>query len=62
MSHISLGFFGDDRPFYQEVVMELPRPNIWWPAVIEWLSLTLFIVWCSGLVRSVKKRRLRDEN
>ncbi|MFT5236264.1 MAG: hypothetical protein ACI90A_001634, partial [Shewanella sp.] len=56
LSHISLGFFGSDMPFYQEMVMELPRPNVWWPAVLEWLSFSLFIAWCSGLVLSVKGR------
>ncbi|WP_394388418.1 hypothetical protein [Shewanella woodyi] len=55
-SHIDLGIFGSDRPFYQEVVMELPRPMIWWPAALEWFCLLLFMAWCCGMIRSVKNR------
>lgn len=55
LSHKSLGLSDVDRPFYQEMVMSLPRPDIWWPATLEWISVTFFILWMLGLVRSLSR-------
>ncbi|QFU23916.1 DUF998 domain-containing protein [Shewanella eurypsychrophilus] len=54
LSHKSFGLTPGDRPFYQEMVMTLPRPEIWWPATLEWLSIGIFMLWTIGLVRSMK--------
>ncbi|MEC4726414.1 hypothetical protein HWQ46_12725 [Shewanella sp. D64] len=56
LSHMNLGLIGSDQPFYQEMVMEVPRPILWCPVALEWLSLALFLAWCCGMVRSAKIR------
>ncbi|RTR32825.1 hypothetical protein [Shewanella atlantica] len=56
LSHIDLGLIAGDKQFYQEMVMELPRPDIWWPATLEWLSLTLFMLWGMGMVQSLRNQ------
>lgn len=55
-SHQSLGFTTAGRPFYQEMVMILPRPDIWWPATLEWICIGLFMLWTLGLVASLKSK------
>ncbi|GGI73027.1 DUF998 domain-containing protein [Shewanella gelidii] len=52
--HLELGVESISRPFYQELVVKLPRQTIWWPAVLEWLSLCLFLGWNSCMLRYVK--------
>ena len=56
LSHKSIGLTIAGRPFYQEMVMSLPRPNIWWPATLEWISIGLFMLWTLGLVISLRPR------
>ncbi len=55
-SHQSLGLRTVGRPFYQEMVMSLPRPDIWWPAVLGWICIGLFMLWILGLVTSLRSR------
>ncbi len=47
--HLELGIIEADRPFYQEMVLKLPRPKIWWPALLEWLSLGFILIWTAAL-------------
>ncbi len=56
LSHKSIGLTAADRPFYQEMVMSLPRPEIWWPATLEWISLAAFILWVTGMINSLKNK------
>ncbi len=56
LSHVDLGLSVGDNHFYQDMVMELPRPDIWWPATLEWLSMALFMLWGMGLVQSLKNQ------
>ncbi|QUN04906.1 DUF998 domain-containing protein [Shewanella yunxiaonensis] len=45
-----LDFTDGNRPFYQEMVLEITRPHLWWPAVLQWLSLGWFILWLATLL------------
>lgn len=48
--HLELGSIASDRPLYQKMVLTLPRPVIWWPAVLEWLSISFVLIWSSILL------------
>ncbi|WP_299787116.1 hypothetical protein [uncultured Shewanella sp.] len=61
LSHMDLGLISGDKHFYQEMVMQLPRPDIWWPATLEWLSLALFMLWGAGMVRSLRHQDEVDQ-
>ncbi|WP_052074575.1 DUF998 domain-containing protein [Shewanella mangrovi] len=45
-----LGLTDGDRPFYHEMVLEGGRPEFWWPAVIEWFSFSVFLLWIVTLL------------
>ncbi|MFQ6371290.1 DUF998 domain-containing protein [Shewanella sp. YIC-542] len=39
-----------NRPFYHEMVLESLRPALWWPALLQWLSLGGFMLWLAALL------------
>ncbi|MCL2917613.1 DUF998 domain-containing protein [Shewanella litorisediminis] len=39
------------RPFYEEVYSPYPRPTLWWPATLQWLSLLTMLLWQAELFR-----------
>lgn len=39
-----------DRPFYQEMVVQFPRPALWWPALLEWVGLASLYLWTASLL------------
>ena len=44
------------RAFYQEMLVEMHRPDIWWPAVFEWLGISCFVAWSSSVMLNLKPR------
>lgn len=56
---LQLGLTEGDRPFYQEMVMQLPRPRLWWPALLEWIGLGSLLSWTSVLLFSQLRTKLR---
>ncbi len=48
---LGLGIEGG-RPFYQEMVIQLPRPDLWWPALLEWIGLGCLLSWTAALLLS----------
>lgn len=57
---LQLGLTEGDRPFYQEMVMQLPRPRLWWPALLEWIGLGSLLSWTSVLLFSQLRTKLRS--
>lgn len=57
---LQLGLTEGDRPFYQEMVMQLPRPRLWWPALLEWIGLGSLLTWTSVLLFSQLRTKLRS--
>lgn len=49
---LSLGLIEGDRPFYQEMVLQFPRPPLWWPALLEWIGLGSLLGWVGALLLS----------
>lgn len=49
---LELGLTEGDRPFYQEMVQQLPRPTPWWPALLEWIGLGSLLCWMTVLLLS----------
>ena len=49
---LSLGLTEGGRAFYQEVVLQFPRPTLWWPALLEWLGLGSLLGWVGTLLLS----------
>ncbi|QYJ79696.1 hypothetical protein [Shewanella acanthi] len=49
---LGLGLTEGDRPFYQEMVVQLPRPELWWPALLEWVGLASLLAWTLMLLVS----------
>lgn len=49
---LSLGLTEGGRPFYQEMVLQFPRPSLWWPALLEWLGLGSLLGWVGTLLLS----------
>lgn len=49
---LDLGLTEGDRPFYQEMVLQLPRPSLWWPALLEWIGLGSLLCWITVLLLS----------
>ncbi|MGL4711130.1 MAG: hypothetical protein ACRCWP_00800 [Shewanella sp.] len=47
---LNLGLTEGDRPFYQEMVIQLPRPRLWWPALLEWIGLGSLLCWTTVLL------------
>ncbi|QDZ91928.1 hypothetical protein D0436_16500 [Shewanella decolorationis] len=47
---LELGLTEGDRPFYQEMVLQLPRPDLWWPALLEWIALGSLLSWTAALL------------
>ncbi|MGL5359776.1 MAG: hypothetical protein ACRDBI_08700 [Shewanella sp.] len=39
-----------DRPFYHEMVVQFPRPALWWPALLEWLGLASLLLWTATIL------------
>lgn len=48
--HLELGSIAIDRPLYQKMVLTLPRPSLWWPAILEWLSISFILIWTAVLL------------
>ncbi|MCE9679119.1 DUF998 domain-containing protein [Shewanella sp. AS1] len=57
LAHVDIGLVADGRWFYHDMTMVEPRPNIWWPAVLEWLSFFAFMLWLLSLVWSQREAR-----
>ncbi|MFV0596073.1 DUF998 domain-containing protein [Shewanella sp.] len=51
---LELGLTEGDRPFYQEMVLQLPRPDLWWPALLEWIGLGSLLAWTVVLLLNPK--------
>lgn len=49
--HIEFGFNQNVRPFYEEMVIRLPREALWWPALLEWMSVFFVIFWAATLLQ-----------
>ncbi|WP_223296202.1 DUF998 domain-containing protein [Shewanella halifaxensis] len=49
---LELGFTDGDRAFYNEMLVEPSRAEIWWPAIIQWISLTTFLLWTCLVIKS----------
>lgn len=47
---LELGLTEGGRPFYQEMVLQLPRPDLWWPALLEWIGLVSLLSWTVALL------------
>lgn len=47
---LELGLIEGDRPFYQEMVLQFPRPTLWWPALLEWIGLGSLLSWMIALL------------
>ncbi|GGZ01933.1 MULTISPECIES: DUF998 domain-containing protein [Shewanella] len=45
-----LDFTEGNRPFYHEMVLEGVRPTLWWPALLQWISLGCFLLWLAVLL------------
>lgn len=63
---LDLGLTEGDRPFYQEMVLQLPRPSLWWPALLEWIGLGSLLCWTTVLLfsqlHSNQDRTSQDRN
>lgn len=63
---LDLGLTEGDRPFYQEMVLQLPRPSLWWPALLEWIGLGSLLCWTTVLLlsqlHSNQERTSQDRN
>lgn len=49
---LELGLTEGGRPFYQEMVLQVPRPTPWWPALLEWIGLGSLLCWTTVLLFS----------
>lgn len=45
------------QAFYHGMMMIEPRPEFWWPAIVEWLALLLFLGWSAALVWTQRPTR-----
>lgn len=55
LAHVDMGLVADGRWFYHDMTMVEPRPAYWWPAILEWLSLSMFMLWIFSLVWSQRE-------
>ncbi|MCL1108452.1 DUF998 domain-containing protein [Shewanella schlegeliana] len=49
---LELGFTVGDSAFYNELLAEPSRAEIWWPAIIQWASLTTFLFWTALVIKT----------
>ncbi|MCG9696044.1 DUF998 domain-containing protein [Shewanella sp. Isolate11] len=57
LAHVDMGLVAEGRWFYHDMTMVEPRPDLWWPALLEWLSLLMFMLWVFSLVWSQREAR-----
>lgn len=43
-----------DRAFYQEMLVEMHRPDVWWPAVFEWVGVACFLAWTTNVMLNLR--------
>ncbi|MCE9791557.1 hypothetical protein LZ659_08100 [Shewanella indica] len=55
LPYLELGITEGDNPFYYELVLQLPRPDFWLPAVLVWLGLGSFMLWVLCLLLCTKE-------
>lgn len=48
---LELGFTVGDSAFYDEMLAEPSRAELWWPAIIQWASLITFLTWTCLVIR-----------
>ncbi|PKG57906.1 hypothetical protein CXF83_07575 [Shewanella sp. Choline-02u-19] len=44
------------RAFYHELLVEMHRPAIWWPAIFEWVGIASFVAWSASVMLSLRPR------
>ncbi|MFT5787911.1 MAG: hypothetical protein ACI8SJ_000006 [Shewanella sp.] len=44
------------RAFYHEMLVEIHRPTIWWPAILEWICIASFVSWSTSVMLSLRPR------
>lgn len=59
LAHFDISMVANGRWFYHDFIMIEPRPAYWWPVMLEWLSLGLFLLWVCSLVLSQRAFRRR---
>ncbi|ABV88339.1 conserved hypothetical protein [Shewanella pealeana ATCC 700345] len=49
---LELGFTQGNSAFYNEMLAESTRAEIWWPAIIQWGSLSTFLFWTCLVIKN----------
>ncbi|MCG9728784.1 DUF998 domain-containing protein [Shewanella sp. Isolate13] len=49
---LELGFTVGDSAFYDEMLAQPSRAEIWWPAIIQWASLVTFLFWTALVIKT----------
>ncbi|MCL1051143.1 DUF998 domain-containing protein [Shewanella abyssi] len=44
------------RAFYHEMLVEIHRPAIWWPAIFEWVGIASFVSWSTSVMLSLRPK------
>ncbi len=57
LAHADMGMVADGRWFYHDMARVEPRPELWWPSLLEWLSMLMFMVWIFSLIWSQRESR-----
>ncbi len=57
LAHVDMGMVADGRWFYHDMARVEPRPQLWWPSLLEWLSFMMFMVWVFSLAWSQRASR-----
>lgn len=58
LAQVDSSLINSGQAFYHGMMMIEPRPEFWWPAILEWLALLLFLGWSAALVWT--QRPMRD--
>ncbi|MCL1138466.1 DUF998 domain-containing protein [Shewanella pneumatophori] len=49
-----LGLTEGNSAFYNEMLVDPLRPEIWWPAITQWAGLATFLLWSALVINSIK--------
>ncbi|MGS0674741.1 DUF998 domain-containing protein [Shewanella sp. 0m-4] len=52
---LSLDLTEGDGAFYNEMLLAPFRPEMWWPAVVQWIGVATFLTWSALVIKDLKK-------
>ncbi|GIU44950.1 DUF998 domain-containing protein [Shewanella sairae] len=50
---LGLGLTEGNEAFYNELLVGPGRPDLWWPAIIEWIGVATFSLWSCSVIYKI---------